>query len=70
MTWFANLLIIIGLYLAGNKNRYAFGFTIIGESIWTVVAFNREQYDLASICVIFTILAVVNLIKWNKNENI
>lgn len=67
MTWFANVLIIIGLWLAGSKNKAAFGFTIVGEIIWSAVAFENEQWDLAFICVIFTLLAAVNLWKWNKS---
>jgi hypothetical protein len=66
MTWIANLLIVMGLYLAGNKHRAAFGFTIVGELIWSIVAATKEQWDLAFICTVFTGLAVVNLWKWNK----
>lgn len=68
MTWIANLLIVIGLWQAGNKKTSAFGFTIVGELIWTAVAFGNEQWDLASICAIFTILAAVNLWKWNHED--
>lgn len=66
MTWIANILIIIGLFLVGEKSKYAFLFTIIGESIWTIVAFTLEQYDLAFICVVFTLLAIRNWWKWNN----
>lgn len=66
MTWIANLLIIAGLYLAGNKNKFAFAFTFIGEVIWSTAAASRGQWDLTFICGVFAILAAVNLIKWNK----
>jgi len=69
MTWIANIFLIIGLFLIGNKNKYSFIFTIIGESIWTIVALCTHQYDLAFICAIFTILAIRNFRRWN-NENI
>lgn len=68
MTWIANILIITGLFLIGNKVKYAFYFTIVGEFIWTVYASINHQYDLAFICFIFTILNIRSLYKWSNNE--
>ena len=68
MTWLANVFVLIGLWMAGNKNRYAFLFTIIGEAIWTIMSALRSQWDLAVICFIFTVLACVNWWKWSRPE--
>lgn len=66
MTWFANALVLIGLILAGNKNKLAFIFTIIGELIWCYHGYIMGMYDLAIICGVFALVASVNLYKWNK----
>ncbi len=69
MTWFANVLVLIGLILAGNKNKLAFLFTIIGELIWCYCGLMMGMYDLAAICGVFAVVASVNLYKWNKKIN-
>jgi nicotinamide riboside transporter PnuC len=68
MTWIANVFIVIGLILAGSKNRLAFGFTLVGEIIWSIVAASKGMWDLATICLIFSILASINLYRWNREN--
>lgn len=67
MGWFANIFIIVGLWMAGNKAKWAFLFTIIGESIWCIYSIHLKMYDLAFVCGVFALIAVRNLIKWTKN---
>ncbi len=70
MGWFANVFIIVGLWMAGNKAKWAFLFTIIGETIWCGYSIYIKMYDLAFVCGIFAILAFRNLIKWaNEKAN-
>lgn len=64
MGWFANVLLVVGLWMVGDKVRWAFLFTIIGEAIWVCVAIARAQWDMAAICAVFAALAVRNWIKW------
>jgi hypothetical protein len=44
MDWIGNILIIIGLWAAGNKWRYAFLFSFIGETIWTIYAIHIKLW--------------------------
>ena len=64
MGWIANLLIFIGTYLVGRKDRRAFVFTAIGEAVWTWVAVQRDMTDLAAVCAVFGLMALWNYRKW------
>lgn len=70
MGWIGNVFIVIGLWTAGNKWKYAFLFSLIGETIWTVYAFRPGMIDLAVVCIIFALIAGRNLFKWMKGEHI
>ena len=66
MGWIGNIFIVIGLWTAGNKWKYAFIFSAIGETIWTIYAFRIGMIDLAVVCIIFALIAIRNIFKWNK----
>ena len=63
-TWFANLLIIVGLYCTSPKRRWPFLVTAAGEAIYVASSVVRGQVDLAFICIIFMVLAIRNFNKW------
>lgn len=69
MLWFANLLIVCGLWFIGYKWRHAFLFSIAGETVYTVVAYQTEQWELCAICFVFCLLAFRNWVKWGHAEN-
>ena len=62
--WIGNGFIIVGAWLIGDKKRYAFLFSIVGELIWIWHSLAIGMYDLAAICLVFTVLAVRNWFKW------
>jgi hypothetical protein len=62
--WFANALIVVGLWKMGSKWRHAFLFTFVGELLWTAKAMSCQQWDLAAICVVFSVLAIRNWKLW------
>ena len=66
MDWIGNILIIIGLWSAGNKWKYAFVFSLVGELIWTGYAIYIELWSLAFVCFVFAIIAGRNIVKWNN----
>lgn len=68
MGWVGNIFLVIGIWLVGYKNRKAFIFSVLGESIWLAYSIKREMYDLAFICVIFGGLAIRNWYLWGKKE--
>lgn len=69
MTWFANLLIIWGTINLSDKKRWAFLLIAAGESIWTGCSLWRQQWDIMSICLIFSVLAVRNWLNWGKKTD-
>lgn len=67
--WFANILIVIGIWKIGDKWRHAFLFSIAGETLWTIKAGWQGQYDLAVICFVFCVLAFRNWLAWGRGSS-
>ncbi len=67
MLWFANALILIGMWSLGHKWRHAFLFSVAGESIWSSVAWTRGDIELASICLVFCVVTLRNWWKWGAD---
>ena len=70
MTWVANVLVLIGLYLTGRKIRVCFLFTAVGELIWSVCSALESRWDLSSICAVFTVLSIWNYYKWGQEADV
>ena len=68
MTWVANGLIVIGMILIGGKRRSAFLFSAAGELLWTGAAAVKGMWDLAFICGLFVVLALVNWKRWGSEQ--
>ena len=64
MGWFANLLLLIGVYLIGRKDRRAFIFYGSGEAVWTACAIRMDLIDLAVVCAVFSFMAGWNYYRW------
>lgn len=62
--WIANVFLVFGLWLAGNRWPYAFALTAIGELLWAVKTYRLRQWDMLFICVAFALLAMRNLWLW------
>ena len=62
--WIGNAFIVAGLWGIGNKTRSAFVLSVIGESFWIANAYLRQDWALATICVVFAAMAVRSYIKW------
>ena len=65
--WIGNVFIVAGLYGLGNKSRNAFIYSIAGEILWTINATIRHDWALASICVVFGLMAVRGFFMWGTN---
>lgn len=67
--WLANVLLVAGLWYMGRRKWWAFALTVVGEVVWVGLAASRGQWDLAAICLIFTILAGWNLVQWRRDRS-
>ena len=68
MGWIGNIFIILGLWFVGNKKRWAFILSVIGETCWIIHSFLIQMYDLAIICIVFALLAARSWYKWGKDN--
>lgn len=65
-TWIANIFILSGLIFLGQKKRWAFILTAIGEVIWGYFGVWREDWPLAFIGFVFAAVAVWNWYLWGN----
>jgi hypothetical protein len=52
------------MWMLGYKWRPAFLFSIAGEAIWAVDAYQKNHIELAVICAVFCIVTARNWWKW------
>lgn len=62
--WIANVLVVVGTFLIGEKRRSGFAWIAIGEALWVITGAARNEADIAVICIIFTVMAMTNYYKW------
>lgn len=66
--WLFNVLILLGMWQNGKKNRLCFVLSGLGEAGWTVASASEGQWDLAFICAVFCCLCVYNYRKWGQDK--
>lgn len=64
--WVGNLFIVVGLWGVGNRSRTAFVVSALGEACWVSNAVARKDWALASICVVFLLMAVRSYVLWGR----
>lgn len=67
ISWVGNVLICLGLWHIGNKKRWAFLFSIAGETAWIIYATQIHLWSLTFICCVFWSLAIRSWVKWGKS---
>lgn len=65
--WIGNVFILAGLYGITSKrpSRYAFLFSVAGESAWIANSIYTANWALAFICVVFAFMAVRGFLNWS-----
>jgi len=66
MDWAGNIFICLGIWYIGEKRRFAFLFSIVGEAFWLVYSLQHQLYSLAFIVAVFGVLAFRNWILWGR----
>lgn len=59
---------VIGLYLAGSKHRYSHLFSLSAQAFWCIYSLHTANIPLVPSSVIFTVFAIWNHRKWNKEH--
>ena len=68
MDWIAGAFELVGLYIVGNKNKYGFAISIVGNLVWVYIAFVTKLYGLILVCIPAVIINIINFIKWSKGK--
>lgn len=63
--WIGNVILILGAVLLGEKVSYSFLLVFLGEAIWSLRAYKKREWDMLAICVLFSIIALLNYWKWS-----
>jgi hypothetical protein len=66
ISWIGTILISIGLWKLGKKERQAFLFTFTGELFILVYSLHIHSSSLVFIGLLFSFLAAKNWIAWGK----
>lgn len=69
MGWIGNILIWLGLWLVGRKDRKAFLFTIVGELVWVAYAAYYQWWDLSLSCIVFAAISAKNWVIWGRDSD-
>lgn len=64
----ASLLLFVGLCLVGQRCRWGFLLSVVGESVWVIASARRGMYDLSALCVAFAALAAFNFRQWSRSS--
>jgi hypothetical protein len=65
--WLGSALELFGMWKVGNKKRYAFIFSGLGNFCWILyVYFNQVTYGLLGIVIPALIINIRNYLKWGK----
>ncbi len=64
--WIAGILVVVALWLIGNKNKYGFILSMIASCLWVVFAFIAESIPIGITNVIFFLLHARVFMKWRK----
>lgn len=62
--WIGDLFIVVGLWKVGSRQRNGFLASIAGEACWIANAYLRSDWALASICVVFLLMAMRGYRLW------
>jgi hypothetical protein len=66
ISWIGNVFIVAGLWFVGGKKRWAWYFSMAGESLWIAFSLFSHLWSLAFICAVFLAMAIRNWIVWGR----
>jgi hypothetical protein len=67
--WIGNAFLFAGIYCVGEKKRYGFLLTTVGELLWVVAAQQRGSWDLLVLAIVFATMQAWNWVKWGRDAS-
>ncbi len=68
LDYVAGIFDISGVWVIGNKNKYGFLLTMLGNILWVAVAFKTGVFGLLIVVVPAIFVNIRNFIKWSKRK--
>jgi len=56
-------------YLVGNKSNAGWLLGVIGQAMWFLYIFTRQEWGLLPLAIGLTALYARNLVKWHREKN-
>jgi len=67
-SWFLAAVGIIGVYIAGNKNKWGWAIGALYQVLWIVYAFFTKQYPFIIVCLFYLAIYVKNFFGWSQEK--
>jgi len=68
MDWILTSLTCITLWLMGSKSIWGVRLSLFNQILWGYYTLHTKQYGLFFGVIVYAIIAVRNLIKWEKEK--
>lgn len=67
-SWILTLFGVLGIFLAGKKNKWGWIIGIFSQFLWIAFALVTAQYGFIVASVLYGSIYAKNFISWNKEE--
>lgn len=64
--WLATMLVVLGSWFIGSRQRKGYAFHMVGCSLWIVWASTHLLFSICVVNVVFLFLAIRGWILWRK----
>lgn len=68
LDYISSLLLIIGYFIVGNKNKNGWLLSSVGNLGYIFVGYISGLYGMMILSIVMLSVSIINYIKWNKNE--
>lgn len=67
-SWILAAVGIVGVYIAGKKNRWGWAIGALYQILWILYAYFTEQYPFIIVCVVYLVIYVKNFFEWTEPQ--
>jgi len=66
MDWIAAALVLISIYMTGEKNRWGWLVGSLGAIMFMIITYKKHIYGMVGLDICLLFLNTINFIKWSK----
>ncbi len=67
-SWILAAVGIIGVYIAGNKNKWGWAIGGLYQVLWIAYAYFTEQYPFIIVCLVYLVIYIKNFLGWSEEK--